>query len=388
MKIIFSTYETKEIGGSYLRSLSLAKGLAELKNDVDLWTSAKKATLLPKISYEENVKIIESIGIFPYRFRKGGYDPLDIIFRTIVTLFTKCDVFHSFNHRPAATIPGLVKSLISKTKWFVDWADLWGKGGIADRRNGPLSFVTAKVDHYTEQLIIKIASYVTPISDDLVKKATEIRKGRKGIVFLPIGCNVKDINPINKNIAKKKLKIKNKLLVYLYVGTYDEVLLAKMFIELNKINKNVSLLLLGPNIPNFYNQFRNEPQALKKIIHPGIVSREKLSLYLSAGDIMMMPFANKEINLGKFPNKLGDYLAAGRPILANPTGEVKKLLNQEKIGIFASENPKKFAETANNFLNNTLLQESLGKNARKVAIKLSWTSVAQQLEKTYLSKAK
>ena len=182
MNIIFSTYEAKEIGGSYLRSLSLAQGLTELNHQVVLWTSAKNFCLKPKISFEEKVKVIESIGILPRRFRKGGYDPFDVIFRTIMIVFAKCDVIHSFNHRPASTIPALIKSIFcKKTKWFLDWADLWGKGGIADRRHGRLRFLTTNLDHYTEQYFIKRASYITAISDDLVKKAKKTR-GKKGIL--------------------------------------------------------------------------------------------------------------------------------------------------------------------------------------------------------------
>ncbi|MBU0578653.1 hypothetical protein KJ628_01585, partial [Patescibacteria group bacterium] len=176
MKIIFSTYEAKEIGGSYLRSLSLAQGLTELGHQVTLWTSAKKISLLPKVSFEDSVKIIESIGLLPDRFRKGGYDPFDVAFRTIAILFSKCEIVHGFNHRPTASIPGLIKSFFyPQVKWFLDWADLWGKGGIADRRYGPLSPITSNVDHHTERWFIKIAQYVTPISDDLAKKAIAIR---------------------------------------------------------------------------------------------------------------------------------------------------------------------------------------------------------------------
>ncbi|MBU0974838.1 glycosyltransferase [Patescibacteria group bacterium] len=388
MKIIFSTYEAKEIGGSYLRSLSLAQGLTELGHEVTLWTSAKNISLTRKVSLEKKVKVIESIGIFPYRFRKGGYDPFDIIYRSLMILFSKCYIIHTFNHRPAASVPGFIKSLFCrKTKWFLDWADLWGKGGIADRRYGRFSLIPITLDHNFEQWFVKHAQYLTPISDDLVKKAIKIRGSKKNIFFLPIGCNIDGIIPMSKNEARNKLSfpLNYKIITYLYVGTYDEVLLAKTFIDLNKERNDTLLLVLGPkNIDKFYEEFENYPVALKKVIHPGIVSRKLLPYCLAASDVMLLPFANKEINLGKFPNKLGDYLAAGRPIAANPTGEVEKLLKKEKVGILASENPKEFAKAISNLLDNPKKIEVLGKNSRKVAEILSWKSVAKQVEKFYI----
>ena len=379
MKIFFLTYESKEIGGSYLRSLSLAEGLVKLGNDVTLWTSAKNRSFVPKISYENGVKVIESIGVLPYRFRKGGYDPFDIIFRTLVILFSDCSIIHSFNHRPAATFPAFFKYVFSnKTKWFLDWADLWGRGGIADRRYGKFRFITANVDHYTERLFIKLPFAITAISDDLVRKAILIRKEKTHVHFLPIGANVDFIKPLPKLEARKKLGLssKEKLLVYLYVGTYDDELLCETFNELKKIRKDVSLILLGPSLDVFANQ--------TKVISPGVVSREILPWYLAAADIMMMPFADKEINLGKFPNKLGDYLAAGRPIVGNPTGEVKKLLTKEKVGVLVSEEPVLFAKGISDLLDKPKKMEELGKNARLVGLRLSWKSVAKQLKSLYL----
>lgn len=388
MKIIFSTYEAKEIGGSYLRSLSLAQGLVELGHEVTLWTSAKTPSLKTKTSFENGVKIIESIGIFPYRFRKGGYDPLDIIFRSLAILLSKCQIIHTFNHRPAASVPGLIKSFFCKqTKWFLDWADLWGRGGIADRRYGRWGFIPINLDHYTEQWFIKHAQHLTPISDDLIKKAIKIRGSKEKIFFLPVGANIDGIKPLPQKKARHKLKlpVKNKILVYLYVGTYDDILLAKTFIALSQLRDDTQLLLLGPkNIDGFYQELNQKPKLLKKVIHPGVVSRELLPHYLAAGDVMLIPFENKEINLGKFPNKLGDYLAAGRPIAANPTGEVKKLLEKEKAGILISEQPEKFAQGINQLLNNPQKMKALGKNARQVAESLSWLSVAEQLEGFYL----
>lgn len=388
MKIIFSTYEAKEVGGSYLRSISLAKALVEHGHQVTLWVSAKKLSLWPKFSIEKGVLVVESIGLFPYRVRKGGYDLFDLVFRCSVIFFTKCDVVHSFNPRPVATLPGLIKSFFFReVKWFIDWADLWGKGGIADLRYGPMRFFTKNIDHYLERLMIRLPYAVTPISDDLVKKARKIRGQKNKIFFLGVGADIEEIRPINQNFARKKLNLslKDKILAYLYVGTYDEKLLAQAFAELNKLRQDVKLLLLGPAVPKFEQELLLKNKLLqKKVLREGIVARELLSTYLAAADLMILPLANKEINLGKFPNKLGDYLASARPTIANPTGELLKILEKEQVGIFAPEEPRLFAAKINELLNQPERLKFLGKNARLLAKRLSWFNIAKQLESFYL----
>lgn len=387
MQIIFSTYETKEIGGSYLRSLSIAQELVQLGDKVTLWTSAKKISLKPRITWESGVKVIESVGLFPYRFRRGGYDPFDLLFRSFVIFFSKCEVIHSFNHRPVATWPALLKTIFfNHVKWFVDWADLWGKGGIADRRSGPFNLITKNIDHYTERLFIRLPYAVTPISDDLVRKAKEIRKSSGKVFFLGVGANTKMIKPMKRDLARVKLDLpkKNKILVYLYVGTYDEELLANIFIELCRLRFDVQLMLLGPSLPVFEKILSTHKSVSKKVLRKGIVSREKLPVYLASGDLMMMPFANKEINLGKFPNKLGDYLAAGRPIAANPTGEVVKMFKDKQIGILLPEQASLFAKGVNQVLNQPINLIKWGKNARLLAEQISWLTIAKQLKSFYL----
>ena len=387
MNIIFSTYEAKEIGGSYLRSLSIAQGLTELGHTVSLWTSAKNLTLMSEKTTVNGVLIKESIGILPYRFRKGGYDPLDILFRSIKILFSKADIVHSFNHRLSATIPGLLSSILKKdTKWFLDWADLWGKGGIADRRYGRLRFLTKNIDHFTEQLFIYLPYAITAISDDLVNKAAKIRNKKKNVYFLGVGADTENIKALPKVESRKKIRfpLNKKLLIYLYVGTYDEQLLAKLFIELCNLRNDTYLLLLGPELPLFEKIISKSNLANKRTIRAGVVPREKLSIFLSAGDAMLLPFVDKEINRGKFPNKLGDYAAAGRPIASNPTGEMKKILENNAVGILAPENPDQFAQQLNKLLQNDKLLGELGKNARMYAESHSWLSIAKQLEKLYI----
>lgn len=387
MKIIFSTYEAKEIGGSYLRALSLATGLVRLGHQVTLWTSAKKISLFPKKSWENGVRVIESIGIFPYRFRKGGYDLFDIAFRSLLIIFSQCQVIHSFNHRPASTIPAFLRKLFApKTKWYLDWADLWGKGGIADRRYGKFSFLTKNLDHYLEQLFVKLPDCVTPISGDLLKKAIKIRGKKNETVFLGVGANIDDIVVESKALARKKLQLKNKgkILAYLYVGTYDEELLAKTFIALRKLRTDVQLMLLGPELGAFEKILKPNQAASKAVLRMGIVPRKLLSQHLAACDLMLLPFAKKEINLGKFPNKLGDYLAAGRAIVSNPTGEVKKILDKEEVGMLFSENPQQFAQGISDLLDNPKQMTIFGKNSRQLAEKLSWLAVSKQLESLYL----
>ncbi len=68
---------------------------------------------------------------------------------------------------------------------------------------------------------------------------------------------------------------------------------------------------------------------MAKYQSPGPVTyRELLPKYLAAADVFLMPYSNKISNVGRWPNKVGDYMCVGRPTVSNPVGEVKWLFEQ------------------------------------------------------------
>ena len=53
------------------------------------------------------------------------------------------------------------------------------------------------------------------------------------------------------------------------------------------------------------------------------------------------------------PNKLFDYIHAGLPIIASPLVEVKRIMDENEMGVIIENyNPKYLADTLNEMLNN------------------------------------
>jgi len=325
----------------------------------------------------------------PRRFRHGGYDIFDMIFRSVYLLLQDKDILHSFNHRPASSISAWLVSKTNHVEWWTDWADLWGKGGIADRRYGFLRWLTSSLDTHLEKWVITHCPNITAISHYLIKKSRFWRQGSKNIYFLPVGADTDLIKPLPKLEARQQLKLnRNDFLgCFLYVGTYDADFLSQILLQVHLHHVSFKLMMLGPFLDDFYCQLPARPHPIyDRIVHPGVVSRTNLSAWLSAADVALLPYRNLEINRGRYPNKLGDYLAAGKPIVANPTGEVKRLLAKYDIGWTASESPRKFAQLLETVGKDKRQINSKSKNALKLAGLMSWMNVASSLERLYQSR--
>ena len=52
---------------------------------------------------------------------------------------------------------------------------------------------------------------------------------------------------------------------------------------------------------------------------------------------MGLPLTDRAANRGRLPNKLLDYMAAGRPTVASPVGDIKTILEEHEVGLLAGD---------------------------------------------------
>ena len=380
------TYEIKDQGGNFIRAFSLAKNLVKLNHKVTLLTGNPTINLHYKSSIIDGVKLIEVPDIFPKRLRHDGWSPMQIFFRCVYVLTHRFDLVHGFGHRPSVIIPCLLYRLLYKKPYVADWADLWGLGGIATLRHKFIGKIEGFIDDILEKFTYKSVNGISVINTYLQKKAVNLRKSSDNLL-LQVGSDIEVIKPLNKNLMRKKygFSLHIPILIHLGNASYDAEFLAKTFIELKKINQKVIMLHIGKYMYEFENLI-NQSGFGNAVINKGFVSHDHIQELLACGDVMCLPYTHKTINLGRYPNKIGDYLAAGKPIVTNPTGDMKNLFNKTKIGILVKESPIKMAKAINQLLKNKRLQYQYGKNARKLAEdNLSWLKLSKNLQKYYLS---
>lgn len=385
MNILMITYEIADQGGNYIRCFSLAKNLVKRGHRVTLMASNIKKRLVTVSRFEEGVLVIEFPCILPHRIRHDGTSIFQIISRCLHILTHRYDIIHGFGHRPAVIIPALLHRALYQKPYFADWADLWGRGGISIYR-GLIKGAPVRIfDTLTEPWIYSHVDGLTVISSDLKKRALNLGLPPYKIQLLKVGADIDSIRPLSKDTARKKLNLPSGAPIAVFVGqsTYDITFLARIYIELICFNPRATLLLVGPRFLEF-ERIIAEANKRTHIIYLGQLSHLKIGDVLACGDVMLLPYTDRPINRGRYPNKIGDYLAAGRPIVSNPTGDIKQLFKKYRIGLLAGETPREFASVVNRLFHDKHLSSVLGLNARHLAeTKLSWYNLSGILEKFY-----
>ena len=128
----------------------------------------------------------------------------------------------------------------------------------------------------------------------------------------------------------------------------------------------------------------------KLSLHDKVIFKAKqpyhdLMQYTANADIGLT--LDKDSNLNyKFslPNKLFDYIQAGIPVIASPLPEIKKIIEQYKIGDFIpNHEPEAIAQKIDEIIENKAMIAHWKKNINFAAQDLSWEIEEQVLKQVY-----
>ena len=114
------------------------------------------------------------------------------------------------------------------------------------------------------------------------------------------------------------------------------------------------------------------------------VPANDLGRALGCADIILVPLQPRGFNLARFPNRVGEAMAAGRPVVTNAVGDAAELVRQEGIGVVADADPGAIARAVRELLEDPDRLSQMGRKARQIAeSKYDWAMLARRVESFY-----
>lgn len=393
MKILISSGSIKDSPtGVFSRSYNLSKGLAQRGNNVTLLTTQNDEFVFPFLKQQrEGVTIVSFPSLFKINFRKFGYDLLPIFLKSIYVLLKNYDIVHSDIHRPTSLFPCIIHRLIHKSLLVSDWQDITGPTGLYDRKSKYWKLTIGPFDNWLELYSKKISDGVIVLSEALKKKSIKLGIHSDSIFKLWGGSDIEKIQFNDSlNINRKLFNISKDDLVIVFVGLspqdYEENL--TIFNLVQKINRDgVKLKIVRTGKP-FSKKFKIKHKIDNELLEVGYVDDKNYGKLLGCANIFMLMQKGNNNNLARWPNVIGDYLASGRPIIANVIGELKdleKIFPSAFIMIQSIEEKHLYTKFKEIYENKQKL-ENRYHNIRKFACsQFSWDLRAEELEKIYTS---
>jgi len=167
-----------------------------------------------------------------------------------------------------------------------------------------------------------------------------------------------------------------------YVGSDvgDIDLLIPFMHDLRGRHPEARLALMGPKIRSLLTAY---PQAQNDVLDFGLVPFEDLSQYLGACDAFVLPMRDTVFNRTRWPNKFGDYLAAGRPILCSPVGDVADFVREGECGI-VWHNLEELSDAIAALMSDKESSLHMAQSARQLAEgRLSWRTLVKEFLGVY-----
>jgi glycosyltransferase involved in cell wall biosynthesis len=368
--------------GTFNRAHSLGRHLVLRGHEVTLFAGASLRAKQLRRNLQ-GVEVIEAFDPFPGRARESGLSPFDLVTRLRQLRRQRCDLIHCFDHRPTVSFPALHLAYHRQTPCIFDWADLWGFDGIASQRGLMGRVFLGSLDQFLEDRVRRRADALTVINTKLRDRARE--RFPVPIHLLPVGANSDLIRPLPKKEMRRQFGLPENAAIALHAGLspYDIEYLARSFVELARLDSRAILVMAGRGFP-ILDRVISEAGFSSRLVRLGLLDRETLAAAMACADVLLLPYTNRAVNRYRYPNKLGDYLSAARPIITNNTGDLGRLVADERVGLVVPDTPQAFARAAKQLFDDAALADELGRRGRTLAeTKLDWRFLARDLERFY-----
>ncbi len=370
------------------RPHAMAKNLVQRGHRATIMAISDRRRLGVVESEQDGVRIIETPDLLGGRLR-SGWDMWDALNRLVYLSRDPgpYDVLHCFETRPITIYPALYYRRKHGLLMLTDWNDWWGRGGIiSELRPAWYRALFGGIETYYEEAFRTRADGLTVISTALRERAIGLGMPAENICHIPGGAfpdlfPYRTVEECRQHIG---LPVDDPVIGYSSMEAHVELdmMLHTLAIIATRY-PTVKLLLTGRTKPAVMKLARAYGVA-DHVYLTGYLAFKELPWYLGAANVFVLPFPGKIYNVGRWPNKIGDYISLGRPLVSNPVGDVKPLLENHDIGRLAQWDPADFARQVIDLIEHPDEARRLGENARRLATTTyDWKNLVVSLEEFY-----
>ena len=384
LKILMLVFVRRD-EGTYYRAFPWARYLVSRGHTVTLMCLSPTRRFCGRTEYADGVRIIETPnfldgrGVLRRMTGMTGWGPLDAAMRLSEICRGGYDLVHTFEHHLNVALPVFLAGRRHVPLLVADWCDHYGAGGF--RRNGRrprLDPIYRKVGlplhactDYLERALRLRANGVTVISSYLQQRALDLGVARENICLIPGSAEVRLVRPRDQSTCRERQGVPVGPHVAAFFGAshYDLDLALEAFLQVLRVDPDALLLLLG-KLPKALEQRIQQFNLTRHVLCTGWIQDADLESWLACPDVFILPMRDTPVNRARWPNKIGFYMAAGRPTVCSDIGDVAELVRREGVGLVAAPGTEKFADRILELFGRPDLAMALGRQARDVAERL------------------
>ncbi len=374
-KILFVHYNIYK-KNRWGRTFPLAKAAVQCGLETTLLTSDTRKGIFSSKTYEDGVQIIKYKDIVPQFLLDKGFGLITIFARIAHVLLNRYEyVYIDCGEAPNTGWIGKIAQWRGSIL-LSEWGDLLGKGGYYDYKPKMFKLFYGRYYLWADLYFRKSANYVIVLSTLMRDYAIGRGIDEKKIKLMPGGA-ITDILSYDYK-SKMLLNLPDEIITLGYIGIGEGDI--KDFIPLLDVLKEeqyknkFKLLLFGDKLSNETIEKYNLNNIA--ICCGWIDFYGDYSIAQCVDIFVLIKSHHLERNAMGWPNKLGDYMAIGRPILLNLYGDVENFVNRFPEGFISFNlNKDDIRNTLDKILGHKYNLKQMGKINRQIAENvISWNA--------------
>jgi glycosyltransferase involved in cell wall biosynthesis len=201
-----------------------------------------------------------------------------------------------------------------------------------------------------------------------------VQKGisEKKVTFIPYGTDVDMFNPnVDGSIIRKELGLEDKFtIVYAgALGAANDIYTLLRAADRLRNEPRIRFVLFGDGKERSRIERESRRMLLDNVIFAGVHPKKEMPLVLASSDVCLAILQNIKMFRTTYPNKVFDYMAAGRATVLVIDGVIREVIETSKGGVFVEPgDDEQLAKTILELSKDPQRVRQMGINARQYLV--------------------
>lgn len=262
-------------------------------------------------------------------------------------------------------------SLVRHKPFLLEVRDLWPEFGVGmGVLTNPIIVALAR---WLERFLYARATHILVNSPAYRTYMLDMGIPEKKVTFIPYGTDVDMFNPqVDGTAIRRKLGVDDKFVV-LYAGALgqaNDIYTLVRAAERLRDQQDIRFVLFGDGKERVRIQEEIQRKNLENVILAGVYPKKEMPFVLASSNICLAILQNIRMFRTTYPNKVFDYMAAGRATVLVIDGVIREVIETSNGGVFVEPgDDEQLAKTILELFRDPQRVRQMGANAREYLVK-------------------
>lgn len=262
-------------------------------------------------------------------------------------------------------------SLISRKPFLLEVRDLWPEFAVDMKvLTNPTIIGLAR---WLERFLYARATHILVNSPAYKKYLLDKGLLEKKVTFIPYGTDVEMFNPnVDGTVIRKKLGLDDKFVV-VYAGAFgqaNDIYTVLRAADRLRNEPKIQFVLFGDGKERVRIEREAQRIELKNVTFAGVHPKKEMPFVLASSDVCLAILQNIMMFRTTYPNKVFDYMAAGRPTVLVIDGVIRDVIEASRGGVFVEPgDDESLANTILELSRDPERVHQMGSDAREYLVK-------------------